>query len=95
MILVSDIKRFNMTEANCLFCMERCSQQPVATIFYEPVESSQHVLNICVSHSLPNYTPKSPCGPSFSGYTHPPCSSVGSHVLIPRNLSVLSSTKII
>jgi hypothetical protein len=28
-------------------------------------------------------------------YNHSPSSSVGSHVLIPRNLSVLSSTKII
>jgi hypothetical protein len=28
-------------------------------------------------------------------YNHPPSSSVGSHVLIPRNLNILSSTKII
>jgi hypothetical protein len=32
---------------------------------------------------------------SYRIYNHQPSSSVGSHVLIPRNLSVLSSTKII
>jgi hypothetical protein len=30
-----------------------------------------------------------------SQYKHPPSSSVGPHVLIPRNLSVLSSTNIV
>jgi hypothetical protein len=30
-----------------------------------------------------------------TNYNHPPRSSVGSHVLIPRNLSVLSNSKII
>jgi hypothetical protein len=31
----------------------------------------------------------------LAAYNHPPSSSVGSHVLIPSNLSVLSSTNII
>jgi hypothetical protein len=35
------------------------------------------------------------CLKTLTVYNYPPSSSVGSHVLIPRNLSVLSSTKII
>jgi hypothetical protein len=38
-----------------------------------------------------------PDTPNFTGagYNHAPSSSVGSHVLIPSSLSVLSSTKIV
>jgi len=65
MILVSDVKRINMTEANCLFCTERCSQQPITAICYEPVESSQHVLNIYVVLAFQTIRLSLPGGPSF------------------------------